>query len=545
MSLQRSAVIVMLVFTGLSFIVSGCGKRQTRVGVGDREQVLHYGNGTEVQDLDPHIVTGVPEHHIITALLEGLVEPNPKDLSPEPAVAESWDISSDQKTYTFHLRKNAKWSNGDPVTAHDFVRSFKRILAPSLAAEYAYMLYVMKGAEDYNNGKISNFDEVGAKAINDFTLRIELNSPTPYFLYLIQHYSWFPVHIPTVEKYGPIYERGNVWTLPKNFVGNGPFVLSEWRLNQVVIVRKSPTYWDAEKVRLKQIYFYAIESDDTEERAFRSGQLHVTTTVPLTKIDVYKKNHPDQLRIDPYLGIYFYRMNVTKPPLNDKRVRKALAMAIDREAIVKLIRGGQLPAYNFTPDTAGYSSKAHITYDVAAAKKLLAEAGYPDGKGLPPIDILFNTLEAHRTIAEAIQQMWQKNLNVEARLANQEWKVYLDSQRQLNYQVCRAAWIGDYPDPNTFMDMWLTGGGNNQTGWSNSRYDQLIKDANSTGDQAKRYELFQEAEAILMDELPVLPIYFYTHVYFKQPSVKGWYPNILDEHPYKYVYLEPEPEAKK
>lgn len=518
----------------------GCGNRETRVESGNKNQILHYGNGTEPQDLDPHIVTGVPEHHILIALLEGLVMPDPKTLEPQPAVAEKWTISDDLLTYTFNLRKDAKWSNGDPLTAQDFVKSFQRMLTPSLAAEYSYMLHVMKNAEEFNTGKIKDFSQVGAKALDNHTLQIELKSPTPYFLSLLSHYSWFPVHLPTLEKHGPVYERGNRWTRPENYVGNGPFSMAEWKRNQVIVAKRNPHYWDAKTVRLNEIHFYAIESDDTEERAFRSGQMHVTQTVPLTKIEVYKKENPNLIRIDPDLGTYFYRFNTKKEPLGDKRVRRALAMAIDRESIVKNVtRGGQIAAFHFTPpNTAGYTADARIPYDIEGAKKLLAEAGYPDGKGLPPIEILFNTLEAHRTIAEAIQQMWTKNLNINAQLVNQEWKVYLDSQRQGNFQVSRAGWKGDYPDPNTFLDMWLTGGANNQTGWSNPEYDRLIKEAGRTIDKEKRFDLFRRAEAILIDEMPMLPIYFYTRVYLINPSVKGWHPNILDFHSYKQVYLE-------
>ncbi|MBA4149701.1 MAG: peptide ABC transporter substrate-binding protein [Verrucomicrobia bacterium] len=518
----------------------GCGGRQSRVEHGNQNQILHYGNGTEPQDLDPQIVTGVPEHHIIIALLEGLVMPHPKTLEPQPGVAETWKVSDDLKTYTFNLRKDAKWSNGDTLNAHDFVKSYQRMLTPTLAAEYSYMLHVMENAEDFNTGKIKDFSQVGVKALDDHTLQIQLNSPTPYFLSLLSHYSWFPVHLPTIEKHGAIYERGNRWTRPENYVGNGPFTLAQWKRNQVIVVKKSPTYWDANTVRLNEIHFYAIESDDTEERAFRSGQMHITQTVPLTKIEVYKKDNPHLIRIDPDLGTYYYRFNTRKAPLDDRRVRRALAMAIDRDSIVKNVtRGGQIPAHNFTPpETAGYTSDANVPYDIAGAKKLLAEAGYPDGKGLPPVEILFNTSEAHRTIAEAIQQMWNKELNVNARLVNQEWKVYLDSQQHGNYQISRAGWKGDYPDPNTFLDMWLTDGANNQTGWSNPEYDRLIQEAGRTADRDKRFDLFRKAEAILIDELPMLPIYFYTRVYLIHPSVQGWYPNILDNHPYKHVHLE-------
>jgi oligopeptide transport system substrate-binding protein len=523
----------------LSFL-PGCAKRETLVEIGDREQILHIGNGTEPQDLDPDVVTGVQEFHIIMSLLEGLVAEDPVDEHPIPGAAEKWDISPDRKVYTFHLRANGKWSNGDPVTARDFWESYKRILTPSLGSEYSYMHYVVKNAEAYNEGKITDFNQVGYKVIDDHTLQITLNNPTPYFLSMLTVQSWYPVHMPTVAKYGDPYQRGNKWTRPGRYVGNGPFVLAKWRVNDVIEVRKSPTYWDRDRVRLNAIRFYPIESDDTEERSFRAGQLHVTLTVPLSKIDYYKANHPDLITIGPYLGTYFYRVNVTKPPLNDKRVRQALAMAIDRESIVKdVMKGGQLPAFNLTPPgTAGYTCRAHLKEDITEAKRLLAEAGYPDGKGMPPIELLYNTSEAHRTVAEAIQQMWKTKLGIDARLANQEWKVYLDSQRSLNYQVCRGSWIGDYVDPNTFLDMWLTGGGNNETGWSNPEYDRLIAQAAATVDPQQRLEVFQKAEAILMDEMPEIPIYFYTRVCLQRPEVKGWYPTLLDNHNYKFVYLE-------
>ena len=524
----------------VAILAAGCGKRETRVEQGDREQILYKGNGTEPAELDPQIVTGVTEHHIIMALLEGLVAEDPHDLHPVPGVAEHWDVSPDGRVYTFYLRKNAKWSNGDPVTARDFWESYKRILTPSLASEYAYMHFVVTNAEAFNTGKITDFNDVGYKVLDDHTFQITLANTTPYFLSLMNHSSWYPVHLPTIRKYGKSYERGNKWTRPAHYVGNGPFVLSEWKVNNVIAVSKSPTYWDRDTVRLNGIRFYPIDSADTEERAFRSGQLHITETIPLSKIEVYKTQNPELLKIDPYLGTYFYRCNVTKPPLNDKRVRQALAMSIDREAIVERItRGGQLPAYHFTPPgTAGYLSRAKTTNDLAAARKLLAAAGYPDGKGFPKMELLYNTSEAHRAIAEAVQQMWKQNLGIEVQLVNEEWKVYLDSQHTLNYQICRAAWIADYVDPNSFLDMWLTGGGNNDTGWSNAEYDKLIAAASREADPERRMEIFQQAETILMEELPVIPIYFYTRVDLRRPEVKGWYPTILDNHPYKYVYLE-------
>ncbi len=522
-------------------VLAGCGGSSTRVESGNENQILHLGNGADPQDLDPHIVTGVPEHNIIAALFEGLVSEDPKTLKPEPGVAKRWEISDDKTVYTFHLRKDAKWSNGDPVTAYDFAKSYERILTPELAAQYSYMFNDVVNAEAFNNGEIDDFSKVGIKALGKRRLRIELESPTPYFLSMLNHYSWFPVHIPTVKEHGELTERGSPWTRPENLVGNGPFTLEKWRINQVIEVRKSSTYWDAEEVELNGINFYPIENAETEERAFRAGQLHVTEQVPLSKIEYYQKNKPKLFRIDPYLGTYFYRINTNIEPLNDKRVRRALAMAIDRESIVNnVLKGGRKPAYHYTPpNTAGYTAEAHVEGSVKQAKKLLAEAGYPNGKGFPTIEILYNTSEAHRTVAQVIQEMWSENLNIKSTLINQEWKVYLTKQDSMDYEVSRSAWIGDYIDPKTFLDMWVTGGGNNDTGWSNETYDRLIAKADKAATQQERYRLFQKAEKLLMEEMPIIPIYFYTRIMLIRPSVKGWYPTMLDHHPYKYVHLEP------
>jgi oligopeptide transport system substrate-binding protein len=526
-------------------LAAGCGRPPTRVSVGDAEQVLHKGNKSDPQELDPHIVQGVPEHHILQALIENLVTEDPRDLRPIPGQAERWDISPDGTVYTFHLRPGIRWSNGDPVTAHDFVRSYQRALTPSLGSEYAYMYYVMKGAEDYFKGRTKDFSTVGAKALDDSTLQITLNGPVPYFLSLLNHYSWWPVHLPTLAKHGDPYQRNSRWTRPGNFVGNGPFVLAKWNVGQAIVVERNPLYWNAANVKLSAIHFHPIESSDTEERSFRSGQLHVSEEVPLSKIPIYRKEKSHLLRIDPYLGAYFYRINTTRPQFKDKRVRQALAMAVDRKAIVEQVtRGGQLPAFFFTPpDTVGYTSRTSLRYDPEAARKLLAAAGYPGGKGFPAFEILYNTSEAHKAIAETIQQMWKRELGIEVRLLNQEWKVYLNTEKSLDYEVSRAGWIGDYPDPSTFLETFLADSGNNRTGWANPEYDRLLKEAARLGDQKTRYELFQKAEAIFLDELPIIPIYHYTRVFLIQPSVRGWSPTILDHHPWQHVWLAAPPDA--
>ena len=526
---------------GAMFLLGGCDLGPTNVEQGRVDQVLHLGNGTEPQDLDPHIVTGVTEHNIISALFEGLVSEHPETLEPLPGIAESWQISDDGLRYRFRIREKAVWSNGDAITASDFVWSWQRLLTPSLGAEYAYQLYPVKGAKAFHEGKSSDFSAVGVRAEGEKTLVVELENATPYFLSLLTHYSTYAVHPKTVLKFGGMDSRGSKWTRPGNLVGNGPFVLKSWRLNYLIEVEKNPLYWDADRVRLSAIRFYPIDNVQSEERMFRTNALHIAYTAPTSKIAVYKENNPDLISISPYLGTYFYRFNVTRPPLDNPLVRRALSMAIDRQAIIDAVtKGGQLPAYSFTPpNTQGYyPPPSVISHNVPRARALMAEAGFPEGQGFPELELLYNTSDGHRRIAEAIQQMWKQALGIDIRLANTDWKVYLSRTNSLDYDISRAGWIGDYPDPNTFLDMMLTDGGNNRTGWSDPEYDALIARAATLADQQARYRTFQEAEEILDREAPLMPIYTYTRVMLRDPSVKNWFANILDRHPYKYVYLE-------
>lgn len=538
--------IVLLVTASLLTLAAGCAKKNPEAAAtpaanpsAPAAKILRVGNGTEPQDLDPHVVTGVPEHKIITAILEGLVTYGP-DGGVAPGVAERWEVSEDKLTYTFHLRENARWSNGEPLTSQDFVSSFKRELTPVLASEYAYKLFVLTGAEDFNTGKLTDFSRVGVHAPDARTLVLTLRERAPFLLESMLHYAWFPVHLPTLEKFGGLERKGTAWTRPVNFVGNGPFNLSEWKPNQKITVTRSPTYWDRANVKLDGIEFYAIDNEDTEERLFRTGGLDYSYSLPLGKIETYRREHPDTYRQVPFYGVYFYRVNVTKKPLDDKRVRRALALAIDRESLIKnvLRDAGQTPAYNVTPPSPAFTSTARIAGDLAEAKRLLAEAGYPDGRGMPPVEILFNTLDSHRVIAEAIQQMWKTRLGVNATIQNQEWKVYLDTTQTLNYQISRAGWIGDYEDPHTFLELWVTGGGNNQTGWSNADYDRLLRSALSAPSESERMAVYQKLEAILADEVPVIPIYFYSRIYAISPKVKNWVTNPLDNRGWQWVDLE-------
>lgn len=521
-------------------IFCGCAKRETPVDAGNREQIFHRGIGSEPQDLDPHVTSGVTEYNIIKALIEGLVSVDPSSLKPLPGAAESWEISDDGLIYTFHLRKNAKWSNGDPVTANDFVFSFQRMLSQNLGSAYAYMLFCMENAESFYKGEIKDFSQVGAKALNDYTLQIKLAAPTPYFLTLIYHHSWYPVHPETILKHGTIDQIGNPWTKAENYVGNGPFKLMLWEYDKKIVVKKSASYWDSANIKLNEIHFYPIGDHKVEERSFLAGQLHVTETVPLDRTPFYLEKKSPLLHIAPYLGTYYYAMNVNRPPLDNVKVRRALSLAIDREQIVKYVtKGGEQPAYNFTPpDTGGYTARAQIQGGPEEARALLAEAGYPNGEGFPRLQLLYNTSDAHARLAAAIQQMWKTVLNIEIELVNMEWKVYLATTQERKYDISRQGWIGDYADPNTFLDMWITGRGNNRPGYSNPDYDALLQKAATTLDQQERHEYFQQAEKILLEDMPIIPIYFYVNKHLVQPSVRGWLPNILDDHPYKHIHLE-------
>jgi oligopeptide transport system substrate-binding protein len=544
MNRRFSALLPRLLMPALACVAiggAGCARRETNVQRGDREQVLHRGIGSEVGDLDPQLVTGLAEQCVTSALFEGLVTEDPHDLHPVPGVAESWEISPDGLVYTFHLRAAARWSDGAPVTAPDFVASFRRMLTPSLAADNAVLFYGLRHAEAYHQGRLADFGQVGCAAPDDHTLRLTLAHPASYFLALLTQMPFLPVPLAAIEKYGSPYQRGDPWTRPGRLVGNGPFVLTAWRPNEVIIVEKSPTYWDAARVRLRAIHFYPIDSQDAEERAFRAGRLHVTYTVPAGKIDAYRRDAPQLLRRDPYFNTYFFRLNVRRPPLDDERVRRALALAVDRRAIVEhILRGGQQPAASLTPPVLpDYAPPPVMGTDFAAARRLLAAAGHPGGGGLPPLELLYNNSENHRLVAEAVQEMWRRELGLDVRLVNQELKVVLADRRAGQYQVLLSDWVGDFPDASTFLDVWRGASANNHTGWSSADYDALLVAAARTADPAARAGLLRQAESLLLAAAPVIPLYFNPHVFLLQPSVHGWYPTVLDHHPYQDVWLGP------
>jgi oligopeptide transport system substrate-binding protein len=538
---KKCDFILLSILLATCVTLTGCGSSETNVVAGNKSGTLYWGNGTEPQSLDPQIATGVPEHHVISAVMEGLVLKDRKTLEPRPGVAKTWDVSNDGRVYTFYLRENAKWSNGDAHTAQDYVWSWWRALQTTLGNQYAYMLFPIKNAKRYYDGETSDFSDVGVKAIDNRTLQVTLTNPTPYFLQLLDHYSLFPVHQATIEKFGRADERGTRWSYEGNLVGNGPYKLEEWKINRHITVTKNPYYWDEGNVSINSIVFKPVDNAVTEERMFRAGALHVTSSIPADKIAIYQEKSAPELKITPYLGTYFYRLNINTPQLQDKRVRRALGMAIDRKQLVdNITKGGQIPAYTMTPPgTMGYFPESTLNFDPEAAKRLLAEAGYPNGEGFPSVEILYNTNEGHRKIAVALQEMWKNYLNIDIKLLNQEWKVYLATESAGDYQISRGGWIGDYVDPNNFLDMFLCNGGNNRTGWCNEEYDRLILEvAPSQPSHEQRLKIFQQAETMLLEDMPIIPVYTYTSIKLLHPSVRNFDDNILNQAMYKDLYLD-------
>jgi oligopeptide transport system substrate-binding protein len=437
--------------------------------------------------------------------------------------------------YTFHLRAGAVWSTGDPITAHDFVYSWRRVLAPETAAEYAGQLFFLKNAEEYNTGQLKDPALVGVRALDDRTLRVELHSPIPFFLSLCAFGTLAVVPRQHIERHD---ER---WLTVPPVPTSGPYELVSWRLNDKIRVRKNPRYWDAAGTRNDDVDFLPVSSPATALNLFATGAADIIwdkTLVPVELLDALR-GRPDFHTFD-YLGTYFIRFNLTRPPFDDARVRTALALAIDRRRIVERItRGGERVASSFTPPgTAGYTPPEGLGHDPERARRLLAEAGFPGGRGFRRFDYLFNSsagggARTDEKVAVELQAMWKQELGLDVELRAQEWKVYLASQRQLDYDTCRSSWIGDYNDANTFLDMFMSNNGNNRTGWRDARYDELIRRANQQPDPREREQLLRQAETILVREaVPVAPIHFYAGFFaFDTNRIEGIYANIIDQHP--------------
>ena len=619
-----------------------------------------FNNGAEIKTMDPAQATGSPEGRVINALFEGLLRSmpagEPDELGRIPmkpvarGMADRFTVTADGTVYRFHIREDARWTNGDPVTATDFAWSWMRFLHPETASEYNYQLFYVRGAEKFNtvqlavgdkveveladrktpelfprgtirrgilrdlilpaadtadrdnqeveaaddveaisgkaifivefqnessstaatetiayavsaDGSLAGIDElkqtytgdfplsdiqpckhvlydfnkVGIRVLSPQDLEVTLNSATAFFPELVAFYPLHPVHRGCVEQYG-----ARRFTKAEHIVSNGPFRLIERRIRDRIRLTKNEQYWNAAEVELESIDVMSIQSETTSLNMYLTGQLDWDTTPPNTMIPILKKR--DDFVSTPFLASYFYRVNTEKPPLNNPLVRRALNLAIDKRSIVdNVVKGGQSPASSFVPPGMnGYEGYRGSGHNVKLARQLLAEAGYPNGKGLPQIEILYNTADSHRDIAEVIQQDWKKNLGINVVLRNLEWGSFLDSLRTGDYMVARSGWIGDYPDPNTFLDMFVTGGPNNQTNWGNTKYDNNIKLAKSEPDPAVRMQLFVEAETILMEEQAIMPIYFYVSKNMVQPRIEGFHANLQDIHPLHLIKIRRE-----
>ncbi len=503
------------------------------------ETVLHRGNAAEPGTLDPHKASGTWENNILGDLFLGLTT-EAADGSIIPGSAESWTISDDGLTYTFKLREGLKWSDGEPVTAEDFVFSLQRILNPELAAEYAWILYVIENAEAINTGKEADFSKLGATALDARTLQVKLASPAPYFLAQLVHYTAYPVPKHSIEK------LGDDWLKAGNMVSNGAYTLAEWVPNSHIKAVKNPNFYDAANVKIDTVFYYPTEDQEAALQRFRAGELDTQDDFASESIDLLRKELPNETRISPYLGIYYYVFNTKKEPFGDARVRQALSMAINREAITdQVLKTGELPGYSFVPPgTENHGGPTYVDWKdtsyaerVEKAKQLLAEAGYGPDKPLK-FQLRYNTSINHEKIAIAIQAMW-KALGVQAELFNSETAVHYNDLEAGVFDVARAAWIADYNDAQTFLALLETkAGAQNYGRWSNAEYDALMEKAAVTADLAERGKLMAQAEAIAMTEQPVAPIYYYVSKDLVSTKVAGWVDNVFNIHRSRFLSVQ-------
>lgn len=606
-----------------------------------KDNVLRYITGSEPESLDPAIPTGQPEGRLLMAIYEGLVEYDPRTMQPIPAIAKSWEVGQGNTEYIFHLRDNARFSNGAPITAHDFVYTFRRALDPTLAAKNAYLAHYIKYAEQYNamqafvkrkdgrfvlksehtaipdevqpnpnEGEISEYrkfidgperlavpadeksrneafekdpklkalatdaefvpvkaEDMGVEAIDDLTFRIKLKQPAPYLLSLLPHQYFRVVHKGTVEKYG------KDWTKAENIVTSGPFRVKERYPYDRIVLERDPMYWDKEMVRLDGIKFYPLEEQTTMLNLYKTGEVDAlyNHTIPSAWVEMIKQ-YGDEYLNHPEVAIEYYTVNVTRPPMDNLKVRRAFALAVDRDALAAFRKTTE-PLIDFTPkglfpEYEAIRSKVYERelakigssleewksrkFDPVKARKLLGEAGFPvsgsEGNWSCPnfpvadVEILYNTNENNKSIAEFIQAQFKQNLGITLQLKNQEWKTFLNTRKALDYGgLGRAGWIGDYMDPLSFLKLFYGKNNDSSTGWHKPEFDKLIDEANKQSDPAKRFEMMALAEFMVMQDQPVLPWQTQKTNFIKKPYVKGLYPNPGTMHAWKFVYLEKDP----
>ncbi|MBF2735024.1 MAG: peptide ABC transporter substrate-binding protein [Ectothiorhodospiraceae bacterium AqS1] len=498
---------------------------------------LNIHNGADPTSLDPHKLGGDWENRIAGDIFEGLVTED-RGAEPIPGQAESWTISDDGLVYTFKLRDGIQWTDGKPVTANDFVFAFQRLMDPAEAAKYAYLQYPIKNAEAINSGEITDLDQLGAKAIDDRTLEITLEQPTPYFIGALTHYTGFPIPEHVVEA------KGNDWVKIENIVTNGPYQPVDWVPGSHVTTKKNPRYYDADNVKIENVKFFVLEDQSAALKRYRSGEFHILTEFPTDQYEWMQENLPGQAQVAPFAGLYYYSINNTKAPFDNADVRQALSMSINREVIGPQILGtGELPAYSWVPPgMANYGSPEEVTWKdlpykekVAQAKELLAKAGFSSDNPLK-LQLRYNTNENHKRIAVAVAAMW-KPLGVEVELYNTETKVHYDELQEGILDVARAGWLADYNDADNFLNLLKSGVPYNYGRYSNPEFDRLLNEANATTDTKAREALLKQAERVAMDDSASIPIYYYLSRNVVSPKVKGFENNAFDIHRTRWLEL--------
>jgi oligopeptide transport system substrate-binding protein len=491
----------------------------------------------EPKDLDPQREVGINEFRVLRALFEGLVGRNARTGEPVPAAATAWKMTDGGRKWVFTLRPDARWSDGSALTADDFVYSWRRLLDPQTAADYANLGWVLKNGRAFNRGEIRDASQLGVCALGPQILQVELERPIPYFLGLLDTPALFPVPRGAIEKYG------KDWTRPGNQISNGPFVLKEWQAGHRIRLLPNPRYWDHAHVSLPQIVFLLTNSAATDENLFRAGEVQLVLQVPPEKLDWWRAQTPSVFRSEAKAATTYLVVNTRQPPLNDPRVRRALALAIDRQRIVKYVtRGDESPLGTFSPAVAGYRPTPRIPLDgsgLAEARRLLEQAGYPGGRGLPPIELRVAAAANNRKVFEAIQEMWRVGLGVSIPIAAEEAKVLYADVAAGNFSLASASWGADYLDPKTFLDLWESASAFNPTGFADPEYDRLIEQASAEMDLPRRYRTFGKAEDRLLDAMPVIPLYAPQRQFLLSPRVHGWFANDQDVHPWKEISVDP------
>ncbi|WP_366348927.1 peptide ABC transporter substrate-binding protein [Paenibacillus amylolyticus] len=561
---RKSLLVLLTLILAFGTVLAACGSKNEGTGNTDtgsanegnglaKDQILKINLSAEPPTLDPAQAKDSQTNTVLKFLYEGLVRID-ADGKEQAGVAKDWTISEDGLKYVFNLNPEAKWSNGDAITAEDFVRSWERALKPETASPYAYQLYYIKGAEGYNlskdetykGTKVTDFSQVGVKATDEHTLEVTLENPTPYFLGLTAFYTYYPVHASadTNDKFFTDY---------KNMIVNGPFVMDQYSKGQKIVVKKNDGYHAAADIKLAQIDMSLTNSSASELQAYKSGQLDYTGApngeIPSDQIPSVKAELPDEFKATGIASTYYYQFNVNEAPFNNVKIRKAFAMAIQRQLIVdKVTQGGQIPAFGFVPpgirgengEFRDEHKDDYFTENVEEAKALLAEGMKEEGyTTLPAVTLIYNTSDGHAKIALAVADMWKQNLGVDVKTENQEWGVFLENRQNQNFQVARAGWSADYNDPYNFLEMWTTGNTNNDSKFSNEQYDKDVKETVKSADPATRMAAFADAEKILIqDEMGVMPIYYYTNVSLTKPYLKGVQLDFSGAIDYTRAYLE-------